>query len=138
MGYQIDYEGERLYAASLLERLQLSSHRLVAPDGTEILTVPDERVGSHSRGYNTGYLGIEVLCEDAFDLGMLKYATSKEGWVNEKQYQTVLTIVAHWVAKYNIHKTMVRRHSDVDPIRRWFDPGKGFPWERLITDVFGS
>lgn len=138
MGYQIDHEGERLYAASLLESLGLSAHILVAPDGTRIRCRRDNEVAWHAKGYNTGYLGIEVLCPDAFDLTMLKRRTAEDGWVSDVQYRSVLEQMREWVETWGIGMSMVRRHSDIDPVRRSFDPGAGFPWDRLLSEVYGG
>jgi N-acetyl-anhydromuramyl-L-alanine amidase AmpD len=135
MGYQVDYNGVRVYAASLLEQLGLSAHVLVAPDGTRIRCRKDTEVAWHARGYNTGYLGIEVLCPEAYDLAMLKRRTA-EDWVAEAQYQSTVEQIREWVETWGIGMSMVRRHSDIDPVRRSFDPGAGFPWDRLLLDAF--
>jgi N-acetyl-anhydromuramyl-L-alanine amidase AmpD len=138
MGYQVDYNGARVYAASLLEQLGLSAHILVAPDGTRIRCRKDTEVAWQAKGYNTGYLGIEVLCPEAYDLAMLKRRTAEPGWVAPQQMLSVIEQVKEWVADWDINRDMVRRHSDIDPIRRSFDPGAGFPWERLLHEVYGD
>ena len=137
MGHQVDYNGVRVYAASLLEQLGLSAHVLVAPDGTRIRCRKDTEVAWQAKGYNTGYLGIEVLCQEAYDLAMLKRRTA-EDWVAEDQYQSTVEQIREWVETWGIGMSMVRRHSDIDPVRRSFDPGAGFPWDRLLSDVFGG
>jgi N-acetyl-anhydromuramyl-L-alanine amidase AmpD len=35
-----------------------------------------------------------------------------------------------WKKAYPIEK--IDRHSDLDPARKWFDPGDGFPWTELL------
>jgi N-acetyl-anhydromuramyl-L-alanine amidase AmpD len=35
-----------------------------------------------------------------------------------------------WKKAYRIER--IDRHSDLDPGRRWFDPGEGFPWLELL------
>lgn len=136
MGHQIRAgENDHPYAATFLERIGLSAHRLGAPDGTVIICRDDDQVAWHARGHNLNSLGYEALVPGIHDIQTLKEATAVEGWLPEIAYQSLLETVRTWMVQWNIPADRVVRHSDLDPERRWFDPGEGFPWERLKADI---
>lgn len=136
MGHQIlTDEGEALYAASFLDRLGWSAHRLAAPDGTVIVCRHDEQGAWHARGFNDDSLGIEVLVD-----GIHNYSTFLEAidtdWVTDEQFEAAVCTVADWCRRWGIPPVPghLDRHSDVDPERK-VDPGRGFDWERFVDRV---
>lgn len=133
MAYQLDYEGRRMYAASFLERVRLSAHVLVAPDGTIIRCRDDLQGAWHAKGHNTDTLGMEILVPDAYNLTELKARTATPGWMSPAQFDAVVNQCRYWLRTHDIQR--IERHSDVDPERRWFDPGKGFPWDEFLERV---
>ena len=132
---EIDYEGSRIDAAALLDRLKLSAHVLIQPDGTAIRCRRDDQVAWHAKGHNTDSLGVEVLVPWAYDLDGLKRVTA-EKWVSTAQFGALASIITIWKRVHRIER--IDRHSDLDPERRFFDPGQGFPWVELLQRTWGS
>lgn len=128
MAYQLDYQGERLYAASFLDRIGLSAHMLVAPDGTLIRCREDEQGAWHARGFNEDSLGVEVLVPGVYDYLSFVQRIA-EPWPSRQQFQATIDLVQHWCARWGIGMTpgQLDRHCDVDPDRK-SDPGRGFDW----------
>lgn len=129
MAYQIDYQGERLYAASFLDRMGLSAHILVAPGGDMIRCREDEQVAWHARGFNIDTLGIEVLVPNVYDYQSFTQRIA-EPWVDDKQLRAVADQLKQWASDWPIHQ--IRGHNHVDSERK-VDPGRGFPWGRLMA-----
>jgi len=135
MAYQIDYEGERLYAATFLARVGLSAHILVAPDGQRICCRYDRQGAYHAKGYNTDSLGIEVLVPNVYSYTPF-VERIKEPWVGLRQLTATVDQVAGWCREYGIkpERGQLDRHSDIDPERK-VDPGQGFPWQDFLVRV---
>ena len=113
-----------IHAPDFLEKLGLSAHVLVAPNG-DIYSCRDTDEGAwHARGYNKNSLGIEFLVEGEHDYGSFLKAI-KNPWVKHEQLESGVTVVRTWLADYDIEKVV--RHSDISPGRK-VDPGEGFPW----------
>jgi len=128
MAHQIDDEGKRVYAATYLDRVGLSAHILVAPDGTLIRCRQDCEGAYHAKGYNTDSLGIEVLVPNVYSYTPF-VERIKEPWVGLRQLTATVDQVADWCREYGIkpERGQLDRHSDIDPERK-VDPGQGFPW----------
>lgn len=135
MAYQIDYEGERLYAATFLERIGLSAHVLVAPDGQCIRCRSDREGAWHAKGFNTDSLGIEVLVPGVYDYDGFLGKIQTE-WVGDRQLHATADVVANWCHRWGIgtEPGELDRHSDVSPQRK-ADPGSGFPWTDFLERV---
>lgn len=129
MAYQIDWEGERLYAASFLDRLGLSAHILVAPGGERIRCREDDRIAWHAKGYNVDTLGLEVLVPGVYGYSQFTQRIA-EPWADNAQLRETAAQIREWCATYDIHQ--VRGHNHVDPERK-VDPGRGFQWGRLMA-----
>jgi len=135
MAAEIDYKGKRYTAWEFLnlvdppDKVGLSAHILIQPDGTRIRCRPDTSMAFHAKGFNTDSLGVEVLVPDVYNLNELQQRTKTE-WVSHEQFESLVQQVMIWKKEFHIEK--IDRHSDLDPKRRWFDPGDGFPWEELL------
>ncbi len=136
MCYQLDYEGERLYAASFLEKLGLSAHMLVAPDGSLIRCRGDAQGAWHAKGCNTDSLGVEVLVPGVYTYQPFVQRIAEPGWVGREQFNATLDLLRHWCGCWEIgtHPGQLDRHCDVDPDRK-SDPGGGFPWTELKNQL---
>ena len=76
---------------------------------------------------------VEFLVEGTHDLASLKKVT-KTPYLTESQYENGVNFVLNdWVLTRRI--LIYNRHSDVDPKRKWYDPGDGFPWLRFLVDI---
>lgn len=126
MAYQIDYDGERLYAATFLDRIGLSAHLLVSLDGTLIKCKEEDRVAWHAKGHNQATLGIEFLVPDCYNYSEF-LERIKRPFLNDKQWEAGIEAVRQWMFVWNIPVEHTVRHSDIDPKRK-VDPGEGFPW----------
>lgn len=129
MAEHVDYEGKRIHAWELLYRLGLSSHVLLTPNGVRIVCRREQQGAFHAKGHNTNSLGIEVLVPGVFNLEQLQERT-KSPYVEPAQFEELVKLVLEWRRAYHIRQ--IDRHSDLDPERRWFDPGEGFPWAELL------
>lgn len=134
MGYQIDYDGERMYAASFLEHVGLSAHVLIAPGGELIRCRADHQGAWHAKGNNLESLGVEILVAGAYNIGRLQAITSNP-YVTEDQYASLRWQIKKWCMNHDIESVV--KHSDLDPNRRWFDPGVGLDWQRVQSYACG-
>jgi len=123
--------GEFVHATDFLDRQGLSSHALVAPDGTLYRCRDDEQGAYHARGFNSASLGIEVLVKGRHDYGSFVRAIASP-YLMPDQYDAVVAQCIEWVKLHGI--TRVVRHSDLSPGRK-IDPGAGFPWVIFLKDI---
>lgn len=130
MAAEIDYEGKRLSAWDLLNKLGWSAHILLSTDGTRTRCRPDNLIAYHAKGFNTNSLGIEILIPGVYNLDQLKAYTAKPYTLPQAQMDVLVQQIMIWKHAHEIES--IYRHSDVDPARRWFDPGEGFPWTGLL------
>lgn len=128
MGEYISDGRKHRHAVDLLRDQKLSTHILVTPSGTLIRCRDDDQGAYHARSHNTGSLGIEFLVP-----GLHTYSTFidaiKRPYLTHEQYKSGVNQVKKWVSSYCI--TDIKRHSDVDPDRK-YDPGEGFPWTEFL------
>lgn len=121
-------------AAAALERLtdpaaKVSSHYLVAEDGTVMRLVSEDRRAWHAgasfwrgvRNVNSASVGIEIV-NPGHEFGYRPFT--------EPQMDAVLRLVADIVARHAIPPANVVGHSDVAPARK-DDPGELFDWALL-------
>jgi len=134
MGQFLDYEGERLHAVDFLERIGLSTHAVVDQDGTVYRCRDDHEGAYHAGGHNEDSLGVELLVSGAHNLAELK-DRSQQVWLTSTQYNAALDQVREWMDVHEIQRDDIVRHSDLDPERKWFDPGESFPWRLFLSDL---
>ncbi len=127
----IDTEPQDYSAVEFLRTQGLSAHAFVTPSGVIIRCRRDNQGGYHAKNYNTDSLGVEFLVP-----GLHTYATFieaiKKKYLTNAQYQAGVELVQKWRTDHNI--TTIDRHSDLSPGRK-LDPGRGFPWDKFLTDT---
>jgi len=119
------------FAPNFLEKIGLSAHALIVPNGDVMICRPDDKGAYHARGFNNGSLGVEFLVHGAHNYGSFLKAI-KTDYVTDKQYEAGSELVRQWVNDYSI-KTIVR-HSDISPERKC-DPGSGFAWSSFLEMI---
>ena len=128
-------DGERIeWAPDFETRIGLSVHYYITPSGVIIEQRPPELIAYHAKGHNTGTIGVGWLLSGVHTYETLIQAT-KTHWVTDAQCTWGVWLYRHLMKQYGIHS--FARHSDIDPKRRWFDPGEGFPWDWLMEQVNG-
>jgi len=121
-------------AESAIARLRdpaarVSSHYLVAEDGTALRLVADDKRAWHAgkshwrdvRDVNDASIGIEIV-NPGHEFGYRPFP--------DEQIDAVVRLVADLKDRYEVTRGNVVGHSDVAPARRR-DPGELFPWDRL-------
>lgn len=121
----------RDHAVLFLNKLKLSAHALIAPDGSVYRCRRDDQRAWHARGHNTNSLGIEFLVPGEHDYSSFLSAI-KNPYLTDAQRQAGLDQVREWLMLRPI-KT-ITRHSDISPGRK-VDPGDGFPWVDFLHDL---
>lgn len=130
MAAEVNHDGQRLSAWELLDTLKLSAHILIAADGTRTRCRRDAEIAWHAKGFNTNTLGVELLVPDVFNLEQLQQRT-RTSYIAEAQMASLVEQILIWKKAWPIADLV--RHSDLDPARRWYDPGDGFPWIELLS-----
>lgn len=138
MANQLDYNGERLYAASFLDKIELSAHILLPPyEPVVIRCREDIEIAWHALGFNINSIGLEFLVPDVYDYSSFLQRI-REPWIrpSSSQYQLGVGVAARICNFWSIpiKEGYFDQHSDIDPSRK-YDPGSGFPWNRFIKDV---
>jgi len=110
----------------------LSAHSLVDSIGTNYRCRLDTEGAYHAAEYNVNSLGIEFLVPGVYKDYQSFLDAMKLDYVTEEAYQAGLAQIKDWLHNWPI-KT-IKRHSDVSPHRK-ADPGAGFPWQRLMSDI---
>lgn len=111
-----------------LQKLGLSAHYLIEPNGDIIKQRSTKQMCWHAKNYNNGSVGIEVLVEGTHDYTSF-VKVIKTDWVKAEQYQALVEISNDVVTWFDIDKVEnVVRHSDISPGRK-VDPGEGFKWD---------
>ncbi len=122
------------YCIDFIERQGLGVHAFVSPSGLVIRTAPDNALCYHAKGFNTGYLGVEVMVGGVhtYESFLAKIRTD---WVTPEQYKSVIDLLRDWRTEHNIKSVHdIRTHSMVDPERK-ADTGAGFRYEYVIGMV---
>lgn len=132
MGEYIEWEPEDLWAPAFLEKIGLSVHILITPDGTIIRCREDNQGAWHAKNFNTNSLGIEFLVKGHHTYETFR-SKIKESYITAPQYDAGVEQVREWIEKHHIES--IKAHSELSP-RRKFDPGMGFPMTTFIQDVF--
>jgi len=142
----IDWEGETITAAQLLEKLKLSVHALIHPDGTVEEIIPANKKAAHAgkslhnelSGLNSFFLGYEILVPGKNDFGSFSKKIEEDGCYTDEQFEAAVRLTKGWMNEFGIKKEDVVRHSDVsgDDVRGEgkgkTDPGAGFDWEGFL------
>lgn len=110
-------------------RSEVSSHYLVARDGTVTRLVPEDKRAWHAgisywagaRDVNSRSIGIEIE-NPGHDGGYPDFP--------DAQMEAVIALSADILSRHSIAPERVLAHSDVAPERK-LDPGEKFDWRRL-------
>ena len=129
MAETVVYEDRQYHAWELLDFLKLSAHILIHPNGDRTRCRADDEMAWHAKGFNTDSLGVELLVPDAFNLDQLQQRT-KTTWASKEQMDSLVQQIMVWKKAWPIER--IDRHSDLDPARRWYDPGEGFNFMELL------
>jgi N-acetyl-anhydromuramoyl-L-alanine amidase len=113
-----------------IQHLRVSSHVLVARDGTLTQYVPfDERAWHAGNSYWRG----RSACND-FSVGVELEGTDEEPY-DDRQYEALADVVAALQRAYpSLAEGWIAGHSDIAPGRKT-DPGPAFDWRRLEQAV---
>jgi len=120
-----------VFAPDFLEKIGLSAHALIIPNGDVMICRPDNKGAYHARGFNTDSLGVEFLVRGVHDYGSY-ISEIKKDYVTDAQYEAGSELVRQWVNDHSI-KT-IARHSDISPERK-VDPGAGFHWDEFLEMI---
>ncbi len=133
MAEYIEWEAQELHAADFLDKIGLSAHLLICPNGDIIRLRKDNESAWHAKNFNRNSLGIEFLVE-----GVHTYETFikaiKEPYLTDAQFAPGVWCVQKWMSDYSIPVYSVKTHSELSP-RRKYDPGKGFPLTKFIEEL---
>ena len=109
-----------------IQHLQVSSHVLIARDGSVTQYVPFSLRAWHAGASN--WCGREA-CND-FSIGIELEGTDDEPY-DDRQYPVLAALIATLQQAYpSLAAGAVTGHSDIAPGRKT-DPGPGFDWRRL-------
>lgn len=128
----LHYEGKVIHATDFLEKIGLSAHILIAPNG-DILRCRNNHQGAyHAKNNNENTVGAEWLVEGIHDYASFK-ETIKTDYLTPQQYTAGVDYIRQdWVINEGILN--FARHSDIDPDRK-VDPGDGFLWTKFLQDI---
>lgn len=130
MGEHIEGEPD-LHAADFLDKIGLSAHALITPDGNIIHCREDYETAWHAKGFNKDSLGIEFLVPGIHTYGSFMERI-KTPYITDEQLKAGLWQIKVWVERYNINN--IKRHSELSPGRK-FDPGDGFDMNLFIQET---
>ncbi len=117
--------GEHPYFDAI-QHLRVSSHVLIARDGTPTQYVP---FGERAWHAGTSYWRGRGACND-FSIGIELEGTDEDPY-DERQYEALAEIVAALQRAYpSLEEGWIAGHSDIAPGRKT-DPGPAFDWRRL-------
>ena len=145
----IDWEGETITARQLLQKLSLSVHALIHPDGTIEEVINSNSKAAHAgkslhkglSGLNSYFLGYEILVPGKNDFGSFSKKIQEPGCYTDEQMVAAVKLTRDWMNEYGISKKDVVRHSDVsgDDVRGSgkgkTDPGAGFDWDGFLAKL---
>ena len=130
MGEYIEGEPD-LWAPAFLDKIGLSAHALVTPDGNIIRCREDYEGAWHAKGHNKNSLGIEFLVQGVHTYGSFMERI-KTNYLTAPQYEAGLEQVRNWMKIHHI--TNIKTHSELSPGRK-FDPGQGFPLVTFLQEL---
>lgn len=118
-------------AIDYLEKIKLSAHFFIHPNGQIVQGREIEDVAYHAKGYNTNSIGIEFLVEGTHNYGAFLNKI-KTDYVTDIQFQEGVSLVHSLMGDYDINE--LSRHSDLSPERK-VDPGEGFNWYAFLIEI---
>lgn len=131
MGEYIESEPDDIHAVDFLDKIGLSAHILVTPNGNIIRCRDDDQGAYHAKGHNKDSLGIEFLVKGVHTYESFRQKI-KEPYVTDKQFASGQKQVRDWLARHNIER--IKAHSELSPGRK-FDPGSGFNLDVFLQEL---
>tara|TARA_Y100000768_G_scaffold81555_1_gene58080 strand:- start:242 stop:991 length:750 start_codon:yes stop_codon:yes gene_type:complete len=109
---------------------KVSSHYLISQSGDIYYLVDEKKRAWHAglsfwdghKDLNSLSVGIELDFSDK----------KKNKHYSKKMINSLINLIKYLKKKYNINKSNILGHSDIAPFRK-IDPGRKFPWNRLIN-----
>ncbi len=122
-------DGESAIARLRDPEAKVSSHYVVAEDGTVLRLVPEDKRAWHAGqshwrdvdNVNSASIGIEIV-NPGHEFGYRPFP--------DEQVEAVIRLVHDIKDRYQITRGNIVGHSDIAPARKR-DPGELFPWGRL-------
>jgi N-acetylmuramoyl-L-alanine amidase len=122
-------DGESAIARLCDPEAKVSSHYVVAEDGTILRLVPDDKRAWHAgqshwreiEDVNSASIGIEIV-NPGHEFGYRPFP--------DEQIDAVIRLVHDLKDRYEITRGNIVGHSDIAPARKR-DPGELFPWGKL-------
>jgi N-acetylmuramoyl-L-alanine amidase len=114
----------------------VSAHYVVEEDGTIYRLVAETHRAHHAgesfwggqTGLNDRAIGIEIV-NPGLQFGYTDFP--------QAQLEAVLALAHEILSRHPIPPERVLGHSDVAPVRRWYDPGEKFPWKWFAENGVG-
>ena len=129
----VDDEGQFHHATDWLDRLRLSVHAFILPDGRIVQTLdPKHFVAFHAKSVNNISAGAEFLIagpQSYHDLLERMRDTTRPPYT-EAQYRSGGYLYGRWARTLGLPWAAVQGHEAIDPDRK-YDPGPSFSWDRL-------
>lgn len=149
MTERISWEGKEISARELLNKLGLSVHALIHPNGRIEHITPFTEKAAHAgksehsglSGLNSFFLGFELLVSGNNDYSSFVKRIQRDDCYTEAQFKAAVDLTKSWMVRYNMNVHDIVRHSDVsgDSVRGRgrgkVDPGNGFDWERFLSEI---
>lgn len=123
-----------------------SGHYYVDKDGSIYQYVNDDRVANHVKGYNERSIGIEIVNTGRYPDWYTVASQNNVEYFAPEQIEAVIKLVNMLSWKYPSIKA-IAGHEDLDlsmmsasddpqkSIRRKVDPGRLFPWQKLLSEI---
>ncbi len=114
---------------------KLGIHYMIDRDGALRSSIPESQVAHHVLTYSGRSIAIELINDgDGVDL------------FPEPQLDALIKLMREIVARHDIKREGIKRHSDLDRARmpcdlskrRKVDPGDVFPYESVLNRLFGK
>lgn len=142
MAQFLNHKGKKVHAPDFLTEIGLSAHGYVEPDGSQIHSVPTDRIAYHAgrsrlgdyENLNTQWLGTEVLVQGTHNIATLREAVMNGNPFTDEQYRSTAMQCHYWMHQHpTIRKEYIVGHNevsgpDVRPDPK-FDPGAAWSWE---------
>ena len=113
-----------------LEGVRVAPHLYITRRGLVTQFVPFNLRAWHA---GVSSFGLQAACND-FSIGVELEGTDQSSYTNS-QYRKLCSILTALIVKYpSISLGRIVGHQEIAPLRKK-DPGAGFDWERIYTEV---
>lgn len=139
---------EGMHAIDFLEKVRLSAHYFIEPDGVVKQMVPLHRIAYHAGkskwrdkvNLNSSFIGIEFLIEGEYKYARYREAIKNPKVFTEEHYKYGAILCTSMMDMFDIPITNIVRHSEIagSDIRNThvkYDPGEGFSMDLLKEKI---